>query len=149
MANKCISQNVRLFLEFLQPCSVHQIENNITLTWIMYFPIKITHWGFGPVLRGFKLGFNQHTHRFSAPIWHLGKWNSNSLTHKAAAWDRPTFSIRQPGLASEGGANPHPQRITLTVAAKYSSAHWGWPSDPVKQRTCHKWQRNPQTGHAP
>lgn len=35
MANKCISQNVPLEIP-----TVHQIENNITLTWIMYFPSK-------------------------------------------------------------------------------------------------------------
>lgn len=40
-----------------------------------------------PSFCGFKLGFNQHTHRFSAPIWHVRKWNPDSLTYKAAAWD--------------------------------------------------------------
>lgn len=110
MANKCISQNVGLHFEFLQPFSPLQIGNNITLTWIMYFSITIAHWGFGPVFCGFKLGFNQHTHRFSAPSWHLGKWNSNSLTYKAAAWDGPTFSILQ----------PWPQREVLILIPKES-----------------------------
>lgn len=105
----------------------------------MYFSIKITRWGFGPLFRGFKLGFNQHTHRFSAPLWHLRKWNSNSLTHKAAAWDEPTFSIRQ----------ACPQREVVILVPKEShflSIPVHIPVQPlIMQRTYDKRQRHNPT----
>lgn len=90
----------------------HHIESTVTFAWIMYSSIKIAQWGFGPVFRGFKLGFNQHAERFAAPSWHLGKWNSNSLTLRTAAEDRLKF-LCSTTISSEGGANPHLGKKTI------------------------------------
>lgn len=94
-----VSQNAVLSWKFpLTFISLHR-GIGITLTWIMYFPLQYLTQALAQYFfsfHGFKLGFNQHVLRFSAPSWHLEKWNSNSLTFKAAAWDGPNFFVLQP-----------------------------------------------------